>query len=89
MAQVQHAIGIASTPATAINDTLALELLVVAGLIVFFILVRLTLSVEKPEPAQQIAELIHEFIGGQAEQSSATATSASRPLSPAFSCSCC
>jgi F-type H+-transporting ATPase subunit a len=30
--------------------------------------VRLTLSVEKPKPAQQIAEMIHEFTGGQADQ---------------------
>ena len=31
-------------------------------------MVRLSLSVEKPNPAQQIAEMIHGFIGGQAEQ---------------------
>jgi F-type H+-transporting ATPase subunit a len=30
--------------------------------------VRLTLSVEKPNPAQQIAEMIHEFTGTQGEQ---------------------
>ena len=42
--------------------------LVVAGLIAFFIVVRLTLSVEKPNPAQQIAEMLHEVIGDQAEQ---------------------
>ncbi len=29
---------------------------------------RLTLSVENPNPAQQIAEMIHEFTGDQAEQ---------------------
>ena len=29
---------------------------------------RLSLSVEKPNPAQQIAEMIHEFTGGQGEQ---------------------
>ncbi len=29
---------------------------------------RLTLSVEKPNPAQQIAEMVHEFIGQQGEQ---------------------
>ena len=29
---------------------------------------RLTLSVENPNPAQQIAEMIHEFTGGSAEQ---------------------
>jgi F-type H+-transporting ATPase subunit a len=65
---LQHAVGIPSTPATAITDAFALELLVAAGLIVFFILVRATLSVESPNPAQQVAEMVHEAIGGQAEQ---------------------
>jgi F-type H+-transporting ATPase subunit a len=64
-----QAVGIhPSNPAAPINDAFALELLVVLGLIAFFLLVRLTLSVEKPNPAQQIAEMIHEFTGGQAEQ---------------------
>ena len=54
--------------AVGVNQALSLELLVVAGLIAFFLLVRLTLSVEKPNPAQQIAEMIHEVIGNQAEQ---------------------
>ena len=65
--------------AAPINDAFALELLVAAGLIVFFIVVRLTLSVEKPNPAQQIAEMIHEFTAARPSRSSATATSASRP----------
>jgi F-type H+-transporting ATPase subunit a len=68
IASLLNAMGIACTPATAINDSLALEMLVVFGLIVFFLVVRLTLSVEKPNSAQQIAELIHGFTGGQAEQ---------------------
>jgi F-type H+-transporting ATPase subunit a len=68
IASVLNAMGISSVPATAINDAFALELLVVFGLIVFFLAVRLTLSVEKPNPAQQIVELIHEFTGSQAEQ---------------------
>jgi F-type H+-transporting ATPase subunit a len=68
VASLQHAVGIPSTPATAITDAFALELLVAAGLIVFFILVRATLSVESPNPAQQVAEMVHEAIGGQAEQ---------------------
>ena len=38
------------------------------GLIAFFCMVRLTLSVEKPNPAQQIAEMVNEFTGSQAEQ---------------------
>jgi F-type H+-transporting ATPase subunit a len=55
-------------PAAPINDTFALELLIAALLLAFFVAVRLTLSVEKPAPVQQFAEMIHEFIGGQADQ---------------------
>jgi F-type H+-transporting ATPase subunit a len=55
-------------PARPINDTYALEVLVAACLVVFFLIVRFTLSVEKPNPAQQIAELIHEFTGSNASQ---------------------
>src|ERR1035437_4198020 len=58
----------AAQQAVKVNQAFGLELLVVAGLIAFFVIVRLTLSVEKPNPAQQIAEMIHEFTGGQAEQ---------------------
>ena len=57
-----------ANPAAPIDDKFALELIVVLGLIAFFILVRLTLSVEKPNPAQQIAEMIHEFTGSNADQ---------------------
>ncbi len=67
-----HAAGIpadkASAQATAVLSAFSLELLVAAGLIAFFILVRATLSVEKPGPVQHIAEMIHEIIGDQAEQ---------------------
>ncbi len=55
-------------PAAPIDDTFALELVVTFLLLAFFLVVRLTLSVEKPNPVQQVAELIHEFTGGQAEQ---------------------
>jgi F-type H+-transporting ATPase subunit a len=58
----------AAHQAVKVNQAFGLELLVAAGLIAFFILVRLTLAVEKPRPAQQIAEMIHEFTGGQADQ---------------------
>lgn len=54
-------------PSAPIDGTFALELLVAAALILFFLFVRLTLSVEKPNAAQQIAEMIHEFTGTQAE----------------------
>jgi F-type H+-transporting ATPase subunit a len=55
-------------PGRPINDTFALEFLVASSLILFFLIVRFTLSVEKPNPAQQIAEMIHEFTGSNAEQ---------------------
>jgi F-type H+-transporting ATPase subunit a len=67
-ASAMHAVGIPADPATAITDTFALELLVAGGLILFFIIVRLSLSVENPNPAQQVAEMIHEAIGSQADQ---------------------
>ena len=65
---ILHLLGISADPATVISDAFALELLVVFGLIAFFAIVRLTLSVEKPNAAQQIAELINGFTGEQAEQ---------------------
>jgi len=67
-----HSIGVspaeAAEKAVKVNQALGWELIVVGGLILFFLIVRMTLSVERPKPAQQIAELIHEAIGGQAEQ---------------------
>jgi F-type H+-transporting ATPase subunit a len=59
---------VAAQKAIGINRLFSLELLVAGGLIAFFLLVRVTLSVERANPAQQIAEMLHEFIGGQAEQ---------------------
>ncbi|MGA3135047.1 MAG: F0F1 ATP synthase subunit A [Terracidiphilus sp.] len=58
----------AAQQAVKVNGALGLELLVAGGLIAFFVLVRLTLSVEKPNPAQQIAEVVHEGVGGLADQ---------------------
>jgi F-type H+-transporting ATPase subunit a len=55
-------------PAAPIDGTFSLEVLVALGLIAFFLFVRLTLSVEKPNSAQQMAEIIHEFTGSQADQ---------------------
>ncbi len=55
-------------PEAPITDAFALELLVAAGLILFFILVRASLSVEKPGTIQQFGEMIYEFTddyGGQ------------------------
>lgn len=56
-----------ANPAVPIDNTFALELLVVIGFVAFFALVRVGLSVEKPGAAQQIVEMIHEFVGGHAE----------------------
>ncbi|HUX44082.1 MAG TPA: F0F1 ATP synthase subunit A [Terracidiphilus sp.] len=67
-AWAMHLVGVPANPATAINDTFALEVMVACVLIAFFLLVRLTLSVEKPNPVQQIAEMIHEFTFTQGEQ---------------------
>lgn len=54
-------------PAQPINDTFSIELLVVLALIALFIWVRAGLSVEKPSSQQHFAELLHEFIGGEAQ----------------------
>lgn len=70
--KLYHAIGIgpaeAAQKVTEINRALALELLVAAVLVAFFLIVRLTLSVERPNPVQQVAEMIHEVFGGLGEQ---------------------
>jgi F-type H+-transporting ATPase subunit a len=58
-----------ANPTAPIDNTFALELLVVLGFIAFFSVVRASLSVEKPGTAQQFAEVVHEAIGGLAEQS--------------------
>jgi F-type H+-transporting ATPase subunit a len=55
-------------PGAPITDAFALELLIAAGLVLFFLLVRASLSVEKPGALQQVAEMVHEFTGGQADQ---------------------
>jgi F-type H+-transporting ATPase subunit a len=57
-----------ANPAMPINDTYALEVLVAFCLIVFFAMVRMSLSVENPGAMQQVAAMIHEFSGGQSEQ---------------------
>jgi F-type H+-transporting ATPase subunit a len=58
----------AANKAGAINSALSLEVLVAGGLILYFLFVRLTLSVEKPNPAQQLAEMIHEGVADLGEQ---------------------
>ena len=53
-------------PAAPITNTVAMELLVVILLIIFFLAVRATLSVERPGKVQHIAEILYEFVSDQA-----------------------
>ncbi|MFZ3342701.1 MAG: F0F1 ATP synthase subunit A [Terriglobales bacterium] len=55
-------------PTHPINNPLAMELLVVILLTLFFIAVRLRLSVERPGHLQHTMEGIHEFIAGLADE---------------------
>jgi F-type H+-transporting ATPase subunit a len=55
-------------PTRPIGTALTMQLIVMAILVLFFIASRLSLNVEKPGTIQHTAELIHEFVGGQAEQ---------------------
>ena len=54
-------------PQAPISNSLAMEILVVGVLLVYFILVRLTLNVEKPSATQHLAEAIHGFVSDQGE----------------------
>jgi len=54
-------------PEAPISNAVAMELIVMAILLTYFVIVRMTLNVEKPGPAQQIAEMTHEFVSGQGE----------------------
>ncbi len=54
-------------PAAPIDGTFTMELLGFLLLLIFFILVRLTLEVERPGVPQQLAEMTHEFVTGQTE----------------------
>jgi F-type H+-transporting ATPase subunit a len=55
-------------PAAPINNSFAMELLVAALLILFFIAVRLRLSVENPGGLQHTMEAIHGFMSDMAEE---------------------
>src|ERR1700751_238915 len=57
-----------ASPEAPITNAFAMELLVFAVLIAYFIAVRLTLSVEKPKAVQHMAEMTHEFVSEQGEQ---------------------
>jgi F-type H+-transporting ATPase subunit a len=51
-----------------INASFALELLVAGGLLVVFLLVRASMSVENPSPAQHVMEMIHDGVGDLSDQ---------------------
>jgi F-type H+-transporting ATPase subunit a len=66
--QVLHAVHVQPyNPQLPITETFAMEILVLGLLLIFFILVRISLSVENPGAIQQTAELIHGFVSDQAE----------------------
>lgn len=54
-------------PQAPIDNPTAMELLVFFVLLLFFMVVRATLSVERPGPLQHVAEMLNEFVSGQAE----------------------
>jgi F-type H+-transporting ATPase subunit a len=54
-------------PQAPIDNSVSMQLLVFLALVLFFIVTRLTLSVEKPRPVQHIAEMLHGFVDSQAE----------------------
>lgn len=63
-----HRLGIQPAhPAAPINDVVAMELLVVLVLIVFFLVARTRLSAEKPGKVQHIIERAQEFVSEHAE----------------------
>ncbi len=54
-------------PQAPITNAFAMELLIFVGLLAYFVIVRITLSVEKPAVAQHLAEMTHEFVLDQSE----------------------
>lgn len=54
-------------PNAPITNTVAMEILATVFLIVFFMAVRASLSVEKPGGLQQTAEIVEEFVSEQAD----------------------
>jgi F-type H+-transporting ATPase subunit a len=60
---LRHAFGLpAADPAAPISNAFAMEVLVVAILLILFVLIRASLSVEKPGQLQHFAESVHEFV---------------------------
>lgn len=66
---IMQAIGIhPANPGAPFDNTFSVELLVALSLIAFFVIVRLTLSPDKPGAFQHVAEMISEFTGNLGEQ---------------------
>jgi len=64
-----QAVGIQpKNPAAPITNPVAMEILVVLLLTLFFVLVRMRLSVEKPRPLQHTMEGIYEFVNNLAHE---------------------
>jgi F-type H+-transporting ATPase subunit a len=54
-------------PAAPITNAVAMELLVFVALLLYFVSVRASLSVDKPGAVQHLAEMTNEFVGTQSE----------------------
>ena len=54
-------------PNAPITNAVAMELLIFAALLIYFIVVRVTLSVEQPGSVQHLAEMTQEFVQEQSE----------------------
>jgi F-type H+-transporting ATPase subunit a len=54
-------------PQTPIDNVFAMEIAVALVLLLFFVAVRTTLSVEKPRAVQHVAEMLHGLVSDQAE----------------------
>ena len=64
-----HAVHVTPAYDTApITNAVAMEFLVFLILLAYFIVVRLTLSVESPNGVQHLAEMTHEFVADQGDQ---------------------
>ncbi len=68
VAALQHAVGYhAPDPAMPISEPFTMELLTAVLLVIFFVIVRVLLNVEKPGSLQQICEMTNEFVDTQGE----------------------
>jgi F-type H+-transporting ATPase subunit a len=57
-----------ANPHAPITNSVAMDLLVFLALLLYFVIVRVSLSVEKPNGVQHLAEITHEFVSDQSEQ---------------------